>query len=1244
MRFITAFLICLVSLGALANPAYPLKAKTGAKYLVDQNNIPFFMRGDAPWELMENLTGPDVETYLANRAAKGYNTIICEAIEHQFSTSPPNNAYGQGPFTNTVDGSHWDFNTTNPRYWTNVDAVISRAGFYGIQVVLFPAYFGFGGGNEGWWGDLGFNTLTTLTNYGKFIGNRYMNYTNIIYSLGGDFVATNMNIPDAIAYGILSVDSNHLMTAHSSRNISGFKGYPRPWLTLNTTYSGTFSYTNAAIDYTNTSLPSFLIEEYYENESANDLPSTPTVTGQMLREQEWWAVLSGNMGFTMGNNPLWFLNDGTVGWQVQMDSIGSRTSTNIYQALRTRPWYNLVPDTNNSILTAGFGTKGDTNWVACARDTNAETVICYIPRGPAHTLTFDMTKLNRWYSHAWWYNPSNMVSTYAGVWTNAGSLSFTQPDANDWVFVLDSTTPGFTAPGDLTIIPTNRMVPWHTNVTVGVVGGIPTYRTNLIDVTQAPYSADNTGVSDVRVAVQSAITASASNDVIYFPAGKYLLSSGGLTINNGHNGVTFRGVMSNGTNASILINLSSQPAISAGVDPIQVSQAGIFKVLTGGNKGATTLVLVTNKDQFNVSFPTKSMATIYQPNAGNGYGDDYMPQVSVEGFTCVIKQKLWITTVSGAATPTITFTHPLSWDFTNNNMYVLVDQTGGTGTGPIQDIGVENLAFFGTNNAGSSSTCTYMVKMESGRNCWFTGNEIYWTHNYGLFWQYMVGGEVSSNIIHRQDVPAIASEGSPSSNHSGLLVANDTGSLFQNNIHFLTFPGIEFNDGTMGCAFFANFLTNCTTEVLCHNTHPLMNLWEQNKCRAFSMDGYFGSQGSQTLYRNRFYATLALKRWNTFHNVVGNVMAVNTGSFQWTTEVSGYGSPFPCVEIGFPNIGNNSYTASAPPYSFDWPQKFYADFVGGTRTNGTVTFTNTQVLTNLFVGSPTFTNYPASYNANGNHLLDYPYIFQDATDTNRYWRWADFTAPYDFKVLEATNNPLQTDFLATNGTPSNIVFNLTFTVSNGWTLFMASQNSYQQLQATNKYTDIFAQNFAYTNSAGSNIQDVLIANTYLQPSLLYSNGAPTWWQVSGTNAPFPAIGPDLAIPSGIIPAEGRFFAAPVSDPVITVQPQNQSVTAPATATFTVTATGTAPVTYQWSKNGSTIGGATLSSYTTPATTYPTDNGATFFVVVTSAVGSLQSSTATLTVNAPATTSPVNLRIGSGVQINPGNGVKINIGQ
>ncbi|MBI3828673.1 MAG: PKD domain-containing protein, partial [Planctomycetes bacterium] len=49
--------------------------------------------------------------------------------------------------------------------------------------------------------------------------------------------------------------------------------------------------------------------------------------------------------------------------------------------------------------------------------------------------------------------------------------------------------------------------------------------------------------------------------------------------------------------------------------------------------------------------------------------------------------------------------------------------------------------------------------------------------------------------------------------------------------------------------------------------------------------------------------------------------------------------------------------------------------------------------------------------------------------------------------------------------------------------------------------------------------------------------------------------------------------APNQAPAITTQPANQTVTAGQTATFTVVASGTAPLTYQWKKNGANIAGA-----------------------------------------------------------------------
>src|SRR5213076_1310018 len=77
-------------------------------------------------------------------------------------------------------------------------------------------------------------------------------------------------------------------------------------------------------------------------------------------------------------------------------------------------------------------------------------------------------------------------------------------------------------------------------------------------------------------------------------------------------------------------------------------------------------------------------------------------------------------------------------------------------------------------------------------------------------------------------------------------------------------------------------------------------------------------------------------------------------------------------------------------------------------------------------------------------------------------------------------------------------------------------------------------------------------------------------------------------------------------PTITAQPASQTVSVGQTATFTVAATGTAPLSYQWQKNGTVIGAAT-------AATTAAYNGNQFTVVVSNAAGSVTSTAASLTV-------------------------------
>lgn len=80
------------------------------------------------------------------------------------------------------------------------------------------------------------------------------------------------------------------------------------------------------------------------------------------------------------------------------------------------------------------------------------------------------------------------------------------------------------------------------------------------------------------------------------------------------------------------------------------------------------------------------------------------------------------------------------------------------------------------------------------------------------------------------------------------------------------------------------------------------------------------------------------------------------------------------------------------------------------------------------------------------------------------------------------------------------------------------------------------------------------------------------------------------------------------------QPANVVTTVGSTATFSVGAAGTAPLSYQWSRNGTPIEGATTAALT--LTNVQAAQAGTYAVVVTNAWGSATSSNATLTVNFP----------------------------
>ena len=92
-------------------------------------------------------------------------------------------------------------------------------------------------------------------------------------------------------------------------------------------------------------------------------------------------------------------------------------------------------------------------------------------------------------------------------------------------------------------------------------------------------------------------------------------------------------------------------------------------------------------------------------------------------------------------------------------------------------------------------------------------------------------------------------------------------------------------------------------------------------------------------------------------------------------------------------------------------------------------------------------------------------------------------------------------------------------------------------------------------------------------------------------------------------------SAATTAPAITTQPSSQTVTAGGTASFSVKASGNPSPTYQWYFGGAAISGATSS--TLSLSNVQTANAGDYYASATNTAGSAISSTAKLTVQAPA---------------------------
>jgi hypothetical protein len=473
-----------ISIAVTANGRFPLSISASKNYLVDATGKPFVMQGDAAWSAIAELSEADALIYLNDRQSRGFNTILVNLVEHSFTSHAPNwaNANGDVPFNGTVPGSCPntygstscnDMSKTNDAYFTHVDWFLQQALSRNILVLLAPAYMGYAGagGTDGWFNDMAATGNTGLTAYGNYIGARYntTSYPNIIWVNGCDYTPKNpqeLSMATSIVNGIKAGGGTQLMTAHWG----GEPSYPpygpstRPgWIDVDTVYveaaPHNYQFTVQGYSADNNVRPVFLIESPYEDEAVVS-PPAPT-TPLQVRSDMYQPMLSGEVGFVFGNDPIWnfwtgpdktqknFYASAYAGlypsWQAALSSPGGMNAGLAAQFFAPLRWMDLVPDNPNSssnFLTAGYGSWGSDQYVLGAVTPDGHLGLAYFTF--ATNVTVDMTKMAGT-TRAQWFDPSsgNYLSITGSPFPNTGAVTFPHPgngsDAYpDWVLLLQS--------------------------------------------------------------------------------------------------------------------------------------------------------------------------------------------------------------------------------------------------------------------------------------------------------------------------------------------------------------------------------------------------------------------------------------------------------------------------------------------------------------------------------------------------------------------------------------------------------------------------------------------------------------------------------------------------------------------------------------------------------------------------------------------------------------------------------------
>jgi hypothetical protein len=408
----------------------------------------FFWMGDTGWELFHRLNREQADQYLKIRSSQGFS-VIQAVVLAEFDGLHTPNAYGDLALLND------DPTTPNENYFKHVDYIIDRAAEYGLVIGLLPT-----------WGDKVTKSwgvgpvIFTPENaqiYGRWLGNRYKNYKNIIWILGGDRNpqnATELKIWESMAAGIeegVAVNGNALITYHPQPNEEGSGQYffNDNWLSLNMFQNGhcrnTPVYEKIYKAWQRTpSKPVLDGEPIYEDHPVCfNVKELGTSNALDVRQYAYLDLFSGACGHTYGCHDIWqfysreheAINGPHVYWPEALQLTGANQMKYVRKLMESHPITDRVPD--QSLVIENNQPASDRIQATRGKDY----IFIYTAAGDPFTVI--MGKIEGKILNVYWFNPRNGSVLKESPVDNSGSKKFKPPSSGygqDWVLILDDAT------------------------------------------------------------------------------------------------------------------------------------------------------------------------------------------------------------------------------------------------------------------------------------------------------------------------------------------------------------------------------------------------------------------------------------------------------------------------------------------------------------------------------------------------------------------------------------------------------------------------------------------------------------------------------------------------------------------------------------------------------------------------------------------------------------------------------------